>query len=302
MANETTTANLGSSNPTLKDSVLEHEVRENAIAVPFINMKDLTNVPGYVWDFQDLTVTPSASAITTGANEADPITNTQLTSTSRTATAASKGIGALLSKMQIRASTIDWELEAAAILGRALADLMDVDALSLAAGFSNTSGSSGVPSSVGDMIAALVGLRASAKGAAENCVFLMHPISVGYVMKDLMSASGAGLSSVFTQRDVANLFGGGMGQGLMSSYAGSFLGKPVFNTTNIPTANAAVDHANCVMVIGRALGGVLKWAPEIESFNKGVDAQLAIQILGSTAYGFVEIKDAYGNTMYGKAT
>lgn len=294
MANETTTANVGSGNPTLKSSVLIQEIRERAIMLPFIDIVDLTGQPGLVYDFQDLTVTASASAITTGANEADAITNTQLTSTSRTATAASKGVGALISKLQMSASAVNWAVEAPAILGRALADLMDVDAAALLAGFSNTVGTSGVDATVDDFIAALVLLRNIAKGAAEDSVYVVHPQQLGDVVRDMASGSGAGLAAMFSRPDVATVVTSTPGQGLTATYGGTFLGKPCFTSTNVATANAAADRAGAIFVVKQALGGVVKWMPTIAEFDKGVDAQLAMQYLGSTCYGFVEKKDGMG--------
>ena len=289
MANETTTANVSSGNPTLKSSVLIQEIRERTIILPFLKMVDLTGQPGLTYDFQDLTVTPSASAITTGANEADAITNTQLTTSSRSATAASKGVGALISTLQMSASAVNWAMEAPMILGRALADLMDVDFAALLAGFSNVAGTSGADATVADLISALVLLRSNAKGLAEDSQFILHPQQMGDVVQDMASGSGAGLAAMSARPDVATVMTSTPGQGLTSTYAGTFLGKPVFQSTNV-SAGGGTRHG-AIFVNQVALGGVVKWMPRVAEFDKGVDAQLAMQFLGSTAYGGVEVKD-----------
>lgn len=294
MANESTTANLSSSNPTLKSALLIHEIREKAIMMPFIDVVDLTGIPGLAYDFQDLTVTPTASAITTGANEADAITNTQLTSTSRTATAASKGVGALISKIQMEASTHNWEVEAPGILGRALADLMDVDACTVLGGFSGTVGTSGVDATILDLLGALIALRSSAKSMAENCVGVLHTQQLGDMLTDMASGSGNGLASLWSRPDVTSLPTGMSGQGLMSSYAGLFMGKPIFTSANVQTANGGADRAGALFVVKEAIGGVVKWMPQVNAYDGGVNRQLAMQFLGSTAYGFIEKKDGYG--------
>lgn len=295
MANETTTANVSSGNPTLKSSILQQEIREHAIIFPFLKIVDLTGQPGLTYDFQDLTVTPTATAITTGANEADAITNTQLTTSSRSATAASKGVGALISKLQMSASAVNWAVEAPMILGRALADLMDVDFAALLAGFSNVAGSSGIDATVADLISALVLLRNNAKGLAENSQFILHPQQMGDVVQDMASGSGAGLAAMFSRPDVTSVLTSTPGQGLTTTYAGTFLGKPVFQSTNVSASGG--NRHGALFVNQVALGGVVKWAPSVAEFDKGVDAQLAMQYLGSTAYGGVEIKDLAGVTI-----
>ena len=66
----------------------------------------------------------------------------------------------------------------------------------------------------------------------------------------------------------------------------------IFQSTNVPTANAAADRSGAVFVRGYALGMVHKWAAKIETMRW---APIRGFVLVATAmYGVGEIEDSAG--------
>lgn len=295
MASETTTSGAGSANPTIIDEELILEIRESVIALPLFDMVDLTNMPGLSYTFPDLTSTTSLTPIGTGANEADAVANSELTTSARTATAASKAAYVTISDLNMSAATVDWRAATTGILARAAADLMDVDALALLSSFSlNAAGSTAVALSVAALRAAVTSFRTNAKAQSGLGVIVLHPTAIGQIEAELQSGTGAGLASVFVNSDLAKWFQSTPGTGVLQSYRGNYSGIPVLSSTNCPSINSNVDWGGAIFARQAALGGVLKWQAQVRWYDAGVNRQLAQVAQVRTAYGFVEKKDALG--------
>jgi hypothetical protein len=273
---------------------LELEVRENAIVVEFT---DYTELPqGYKsHGFARVTSTLSLSAITSGANEADAQSTSAIDATVATATPAVKAAFVLQSLLSIRTSMVNWAVQVPAIMGRAAADIQDVDAASLLAGFSNTVGTSGVDNSFAIMRQAMLSARTVAKGAAGlGMVFVLHPQQIDDVDADIQGGTGPALTTMMTRSDVVNWYGSIPGSGMLNNFRGGLLGVPVFSSTNVPTANAAADRAGALFLPKMALGGKYCWLPTIQEVDAIVNYIVGKVTAVTCAYAFVEKKDEYG--------
>lgn len=263
------------------------EARESGEMWSFLDVKQLQK-GGLSLGFPQLTSTVSVSAITSGADELDAVVPTELTQSVATATAASKSAAVLQSWLSMFGSTVDWEKQVPAILGRAAADLMDVDASTLLGGGSNTVGTSGVDQVLGDLRSAALLLRRVAKGAARGAAFMLHPQQVDDVDAQLQQGTGPGLSSLMSRQDVINWYGAIPGSGLLEGFRGAIYGLPVFTSNNVPDANAAADHAGALFVPRLAFGAVVAWMPRIKVSEQDVNFRLATGSQVSMAYGVVE--------------
>lgn len=301
MAGETTTNALPGGLQTTIDSILIPEVRENAIITEFMDITELPQGQS-AFSYQRVGTPPTLSAITSGVNEANAITPSVIDTTAVTSTPASKAAFVLQSWLSLRTAAVNFAVEVPKILARAAADLMDVDAGALLAGFSNTAGSTGVLAGVAMLRAMILSMRINTLGAAGmGAVFMLHPKQVDDVDAEIQSGSGPALSTVFTRADVINWWGGEPGSGMLNNFRGGFNGIPVFTSANVPTANAAADRAGALFLPMMALGGKYAWMPKIEEAS-GVSALKPAKVtVISMAYQWVEKKDALGVTGISKA-
>jgi hypothetical protein len=196
--------------------------------------------------------------------------------------------------LSIATSAVNWMQAVPQIIGRALADIIDVDVLALCGGFSNTVGSTGVDASFANLRGALLKLRTVAKGEAGAGVFVLHPQQCDDVDADVSSGVGAGLATVMSRPDLLNWFGGNAGEGVLGSYRGSFMNVPVLQSTNVPDANAAADHGGALLIPGSAIGMAVGWAPTVTMADQGVNLKVAKSWQGSVCYGVIEKSDSRG--------
>jgi hypothetical protein len=122
---------------------------------------------------------------------------------------------------------VNWAQQVPLIMGRAAADIQDVDAASLLAGFSNTVGTSGVNNSFATMRSSMLSARTVLKGAAGmGMVYVLHPKQIDDVDSDIQGAAGPGLSTLMTRADVINWYGSTPGSGMMNNFRGGIMGVP----------------------------------------------------------------------------
>lgn len=302
MATDPTTSHsthIGSSIPAGVDSELIAEVRETLTMVPFVDFRALEQGGGLAYSFQQLNVTVGLTPINSGTSEAGAQALTTLATTSATATAASKSAHVLQSWISQFGSAVNWKMEIPKILGRAAADIMDVDAAALLGGAQNSVGSTGVDQSIADLRAAGVTLRRIAKGAANGALYMLHPQQVDDVDAQLTSGTGAGLSAVMSRSDLVNWYGSEPGSGFLDAYRGTLFGRPVFTSNNVPDANGTADHAGALFVPKAAFGGVYAWLPTMRMSSQDVNLKLADSYQVSCCYGFVEKKDEMLVTIIG---
>lgn len=294
----TVLASLSGSVPVAYDPRLQLELRENALWEACINPQlVISGVAGVSHTFADLTSTHTASAVTSDADEGavQSTLDTEMTTASRTATAAMKA--AFIRAGFLTADSTSYALDPAVrgILARAGADLMDTDVLALLGSFSSTQGSTGVDLTGADMRAAIAAFSIAAKSRRSSGMIVLHDTQVTDWIADASSGVGGSNSSVFVNSDLAQWFQNqGPNAGVLSNYMGTYQGIPVLKSTNVGTANAGADRAGAIFARDGAIGGVVKWEPQVDLFDAGATMGLHFVWRLLLAYGFVELKDALG--------
>lgn len=226
---------------------------------------------------------PKADKFTAAAvAEGTELTNTALTSASVTGTASEVGIQATITDVLDLSDIPAAHGARIRQLGRALADKMDVDICALFAGFTSAVGSTGVNVSLANLLDAIYTLEVADASGLGSLVAVLHPRQTA----DLRTELEADSASVYTNTSPDALHKANAG------YFGNWFGIDIFQSTNVPTANAAADRAGGLFVRDYALGMVSKWSAKIEPMRW---APIRGWVLVATAmYGVFEIEDAAG--------
>jgi hypothetical protein len=164
--------------------------------------------------------------------------------------------------------------------GRALAEKFDTDVLALFDGFSGSVGSTGVDMSPATFKSAAYNLRLNKVKGDIYCV--MHPTQINDIGDDQLA-------------ETATIYGNAAHQDLLDmrpkQMHGSFLGIPVFSSTNAESINAAADWSGG-MFSKYAIAALLK--PQL-TVNIGLDVQTSIHELSVIMdYQVGEWKDSAG--------
>jgi hypothetical protein len=167
-------------------------------------------------------------------------------------------------------------------LGRALGDKVDVDICALFAGFSIAVGATTVNISLSNLLDAIYNLEVNDAAGLGSIVAVLHPRQTA----DLRTELEADAASIYTNTSPNSL------SKAMAGYFGSWFGIDIFQTTNVPTANAGADRAGGIFIRDYALGLVQKWAARVEAMRW---PPIRGWVLVSTAmYGVFEIEDLAG--------
>ena len=210
------------------------------------------------------------------------VANTALTTASITITAAEIGIQATVTDV-LEVSDIPAAHGARLRqLGRALGDKMDVDITALFSGFSSTVGSTTVNITLANLLEGIYTLEAADAASLGPLVAVLHPRQTA----DLRTELEADAASIYTSESDSALSKANAG------YFGSWFGIDIFQSTNVPTANAAADYAGGLFVANYALGMVKKWDARVETLRW---APIRGFVLVATAmYGVGEVEDSAG--------
>ena len=224
---------------------------------------------------------PKADKFTAAAvSEGTELTNTALTSTSVTITASEIGIQATITDVLDLSDIPAAHGARLKQLGRALGDKVDVDICALFSGFSTGVGSTTVDIALSDLLDAIYNLEVNDAAGLGSLVGVLHPRQTA----DLRTELEADEASVYVGNNVPTK--------AMAGYFGSWFGIDIFQTTNVPTANAAADRAGGIFVRDYALGMAQKWAAKVETMRW---APIRGWVLVATAmYGVGEIEDSAG--------
>lgn len=220
----------------------------------------------------------TAAALTEGVET----TNTALTSTSVTITAAEIGIQATITDV-LEVSDIPAAHGARLRqLGRALADKLDVDITALLSGFSTTVGATTVNITLANLLDAIYNLEVNDAASLGALVGVLHPRQTADLRTEL-------------EADTAVIYEGKSDSSIgkaTNGYFGSWFGIDIYQSTNVPTANVGADRAGGVFVRDYALGHVEKWAAKVEAMRW---APIRGWVLVATAmYGVGEVEDSAG--------
>lgn len=236
---------------------------------------------------------PGAAAAST---EGTGLSNTQLTTSNAQATAGTVGMAALVTDELQAAMIADATDQVAGVLGRSVAEKIEVDHSALYGAFSNVVGSTGTDFTVIQYVTALNGLL------TREAVGQPHTVLHTQQLLDLQVGSGNTPGGVLTALASSSNFyaNPNMDTGIMdnidnlSGYQGTLLGGNIFVTTAVGTANAGADRAGASFV-SDALGRYEVWAPRVEPQRQNLIP--GTSLAGTARYGVVEIRDAWGTSI-----
>lgn len=264
---------------------VEASIRDNALSLGLCRVVDIGSQPVRVVSFPK----NNTYSATTKSTDDTTLANTAYNPTEAQATAAEYGAMSTITDMLQRSAVVDVMAEAAQEIGLCLIDQMETSFSALASGFSNTAGSTGVNATAANLFDAMKTLRVNAKSAAgDRPAFVLHPQQVFDIRSEGVTAT-ANIGTGHAREDIVRMFG----PGTLGAYAGDFSGIPVFQTGLQPTSSSGADRDG-MLITPRAIGCALKWLPEVETQRALTLGANATVVLGTVAYGFVEIQDSFG--------
>jgi N4-gp56 family major capsid protein len=226
---------------------------------------------------------PKADKFTAAAvAEGTELANSALTSTSVTLTASEVGIQATITDV-LEVSDIP-AAHGARIrqLGRAMGDKLDVDICALFQGFANTAGATTVNLTASNILDAIYTLELYDAASLGQIVGVLHPRQSADFRTELEADAGV----IYGGKSDSSIAAQGPG------YFGEWFGIPFYQSTNVPTSNAAADRGGGIFIRDYALGIVQKWAAKMETMRW---APIRGWVLCVTAmYGVGEIEDLAG--------
>jgi len=262
-------------------AIITDEVKDALMAVVVTPaLLDFYNIAG---DASKAVKIPKADKFTAAAvAEGTELGNTALTSASVTLTASEIGIMATITDV-LEVSDIPAAHGARLKqLGRAIGDKLDVDICALFSGFTSAVGSTGVNITLANLLDAIYTLEVADAAGLGSLVAVLHPRQTA----DLRAELEADAASIYTGKSDSSI------TKAMAGYFGDWFGIDIFQSTNVPTANAAADRAGGVFVRDYALGLVQKWSAKVETMRW---APIRGYVLVATAmYGVGEIEDSAG--------
>lgn len=226
---------------------------------------------------------PKADKFTAAAvAEGTELANTPLTSTSVTLTTSEIGIMATVTDV-LEVSDIPAAHSARLKqLGRSLGDKLDIDISALFSGFSTAVGATTVNIALTDILDAIYNLEVNDAAGLGSIVGVLHPRQTA----DFRTEFEADTASIYTGEGT-----GKIGKA-MAGYFGSWFGVDIFQTTNVPTANAAADRAGAFFIRDYALGLAQKWSAKVEVMRW--PPIRGFVIVATAMYGVGEIEDSAG--------
>lgn len=254
---------------------------ERTVIRPLVKQYDMTGTPGLV---AQIPIYPALTADT--PTDGSDLSNKAFeVTTSKTLTAAERGVLVTLTDLAQETASEDVAAAVGRQIGDAMAKKVDQDLAALFSGFSNSVGSGAAELTVEDLFKAAATLRANQAPGPYYAV--VHPYQAYQLKKQL---TGAGNTNMVNPSDVGN-------EALRAGLVGTVAGITIFESTVVSgdSAGAYVGAA----FSSDALGFMVKRNMRIENQR---DASLrATEIVGSMAYGVGELFDVYGVGLKGDA-
>lgn len=224
---------------------------------------------------------PKADKFTAAAvAQGTELANTALTSTSVTLTSSEIGIQATITDVLELSDIPAAHGARLKQLGRAIGDKIDVDICALFSGFSTAVGATTVNIALTNLLDAIYNLEVNDAAGLGGLVGVFHPRQSADLRTELEADAG----SIYV--------GAAQPSKAMAGYFGSWFGIDIFQSTNVPTANAGADRAGGIFVRDYALGMAQKWAAKVETMRW---APIRGWVLVATAmYGVGEVEDSAG--------
>ncbi len=233
---------------------------------------------------------PKAQAVTASAlTEGTEVLNTALGSDTVTITAAEIGIQITVTDVLEMSDIPAAHGARLRVLGKSLADKLDVDVTALLASFVNVVGTTTVNLALANLLDGIFNLEVNNAMAEGAPVGLLHPRQVADLRDAIDAESGVAYSQVAGDR--GNVLGPGGGPG----FFGSWYGIPFWQSTNVPTANAAADRAGGIFIANYALALAQKWAAKVEVMRW--PPIRGFVITAHMNYGVGEVQDLAGTSV-----
>lgn len=254
---------------------------ERTVIRPLVRQYDMTGTPGLT---AQIPIYPALTA-DSPADGGDLTNKAFEVTTSKTLTAAERGVLVTLTDLAQETASEDVAAAVGRQIGDAMAKKVDEDLAALFPGFSNSVGSGAAELTVEDLFKAAATLRANQ--APGPYVAVVHPYQAYQLKKQL---TGAGNTNMVNPSDLGN-------EALRAGLVGTVAGITVFEST-VVTGDSAGAYVGAAMSAD-AIGFMLKRSMRIENQR---DASLrATEIVGSMAYGVSELFDVYGVQLIGDA-
>ena len=254
---------------------------ERTVIRPLVRQYDMTGTPGLT---AQIPIYPALTA-DSPADGGDLSNKAFEVTTSKTLTAAERGVLVTLTDLAQETASEDVAAAVGRQIGDAMAKKVDEDLAALFPGFSNSVGSGAAELTVEDLFKAAATLRANQ--APGPYVAVVHPYQAYQLKKQL---TGAGNTNMVNPSDLGN-------EALRAGLVGTVAGITVFEST-VVTGDSAGAYVGAAMSAD-AIGFMLKRSMRIENQR---DASLrATEIVGSMAYGVSELFDVYGVQLIGDA-
>lgn len=226
---------------------------------------------------------PKADKFTAAAvAEGTELTNTALTSTSVTITASEIGIMATVTDVLELSDIPAAHGARLRQLGRAIGDKLDVDICALMDGFSTAVGATTVDITLANLLDAIYNLEVNDAAGLGSLVAVFHPRQTADLRTELEADAG----SLYTGKSDTSI------TKAMSGYFGSWFGIDIFQSTNVPTANAGADRAGGIFVRDYALGMAQKYGARVETLRWAPIRGFVL--VATSMYGVGEVEDSAG--------
>ena len=205
---------------------------------------------------------PKAQALTAAAaTEGAEVTNTALSSDVVTLTAAEIAVQITVTDVLELSDIPAAKGARLRTLGRSLADKLDVDICALLDNFTTVVGTTTVNLSLANMTDVVFNLEVNNAMGNGAPVGVFHPRQTADLREAIDAEAGVAYSNT------AGLGASALGFGPSPGYFGNWFGIPIWQSTNVATANAGADRGGAVFIAGYALGLVQKWAAKVETMR-----------------------------------
>jgi hypothetical protein len=235
--------------------------------------------PAPILDFPIQADPGPSAAYTEGAG----LANTLLTSTKASATAVSYGIMATITDENQENQVVNAIAQAAGVLGRSEAEEFEVIYTAFLDDFANTVGTSGVPTTYADILAANAGL--AARDQAGQIVGVLDPAQVGNIQQDMATTGAAlmGNPNVVVKGELATNLEG---------FSGLVIGNtPIYQTSLVTSSGGAV------FLVDQAIGSYEIRPPRLRMERH--EEIPGTTIVSTARHGGIEIRDRSGVTVVG---
>jgi hypothetical protein len=208
------------------------------------------------------------------------------------------GLDVLATKLAEYTSLVNMPIEVRNAMARAIADKKDADVLALSAGFSQSVGTTGVSAKIADVQQAQYLLTVAnaprgnfgetgddLPGIYDDVIGFLHPIQVNQLVAQALAS---GQSWLVSDKATEVLYRDGTKP---RGYKGRLLGMPIFESTNVPTADAGVNRLG-MFAVPSAIGVGQFW--DLDVATDMALASRSTRFGADSAYGVAELVDLYG--------